>query len=679
MQLQVCIFGHIQFFDTAQFLGVFSNISRTRLIETEGVLAPSNFRRHGLCIAAITIKKEVPTVIISSGRAPLIGFIFLVSLPGMSGCFGGSKTSQSNSQLAPPCVGDGTFYPLGGTATYDYVPAVGSGGFGWIAYSAKTKRPVRRAVVQAISNGAPIAESRTDDQGNFSLNVPGGCGVSVRVLAKAQTNLYHPDANNPGYCNGASWDIRVVDNTNGKAVYGMEGSEQYTAALSGISLNAALEYSSGYTKRVSAPFAILDTAISETELVCTAKPDITFPLLYFNWSKNNNDTQGDLSTGDIGGTFYTSEAGVGNIYVLGKEDVDTDEFDSHVIAHEMGHYLEDQLFRSDSIGYPHSTSEMLDPRVAFGEGYGNAISAMTFNDPLYVDTYSQGQEWGFTISIDKKPLNDSRGVYTEKSVQYFLWNLFQNRASSVGAASFDRIFATLKNRQASTPAFTSVLSFAAYYNQDYGAAAESLRTLWETDLDTPYNALCTGTCSGDGIHDTADPFDRDNDIGIYYATNRHYGYWLSDNNGGLITPPLRDANFWKLYRDLSSGVNSATQHDQTNWGNYQSPNGTGPENKFGNVRWYRYVPSSDGTKTISVGNTGISCTRDVLDMYVYQTGSLVAYDEAASGSSTAGCPKVTFYAIAGQVYTLYIMSPSPDYRIAPDSEEVPSFDITVSP
>ncbi|MEK6580362.1 MAG: hypothetical protein AABZ55_14140 [Bdellovibrionota bacterium] len=397
--------------------------------------------------------------------------------------------------------------------------------------------------------------------------------------------------------------------------------------------------------------------MTEIELVCEGKADTKFPLIYMNWSPSNTNSSGSILTGQIGTSYYNQEGGVSNLYILGDEDVDTDEYDDHVVAHEFGHYVEDRIFRSDSIGGSHSTTDALDPRVAFGEGYGNAISAMTFNDPIYVDTNGALQNSGFITRMDTAPTGDIRSILSEKSVQYFLWKLYDNRVSGPNNGSFDRIYSILKNNQTSTPALTSVVSFAAYYNQAYGSSSEGIRTLWEGDLDTPYNALCVGGCTGS--LDTADPFDQDNEIGIYYSsTNRHYQF----TSGATFGP-----EFWRLYRTLSSGRNSATAHDQTHWANYAS--GTGVRNKFGNVRWYRYVAPSSGTVTVSIDSLGGSLTcssaGDVLDMRIFNKGTALAEDYSSSG-----CPSLSFSASAGETYVVAVQG---------YSEAVSSWDVVVSP
>ena len=126
---------------------------------------------------------------------------------------------------------------------------------------------------------------------------------------------------------------------------------------------------------------------------------LTFPLKF--WSPNNSAASGNYSEGDIGTSFYTN----GTIYILGKEDEDSDEYDRHIIIHEWGHYFEDKLSRADSIGGPHGLSDRLDFRVAFGEGWGNAISAIITDDVFYRDSSGSQQSFGWSINNNNNATN----------------------------------------------------------------------------------------------------------------------------------------------------------------------------------------------------------------------------------------------------------------------------------
>jgi hypothetical protein len=555
-----------------------------------------------------------------------------------------SGPSVNTAPTGPP-------FTLSGSITYEYVPAIQVGlSGGKIDYTQKATKPARRIVVQAISNGFVEGESSTDDNGDFVLPVPTGRAVQVRALAKVYSTNYTSDGIGSDNCNGSSWDVRVVDNTASRAQWSVTGSTSYQADTSSIALNAPLTFSSGtYSSRAAAPFAIADTVVSELEMVCQGQAAIAFPTVYINWSPNNvaatRNGSLDVANGYISTSFYSMTNAGHELYILGKANSDTDEYDSHVIAHEFGHYIESALFRSDSIGGSHGSGDSLDPRVAFGEGYGNALSGMTFKDPVYVDTSGTSQASGFNIDVSAAPTGDDRGHYSETSVQYFLWSLWDARDGSANSGSFDRIFNIMKNYQRLTPAFTSVQSFASYYNQVYGRSSEGLETLWSgtTNLGLPFDSLCAGTCPGSAA--TADPYDSDNDIGELFKSGVSTARKYPEGSTAYAKA------FWTLAPLLVSGTQGGTAHETM-----VSDGSTYPYNKLGYVRWYRYVGTGAAVTirvTSPVSSAGGCSTADLMDMAVYHKGDLITSDEAASGS-TAGCPAVSFQATSGEVYMIEI-------------------------
>ena len=160
------------------------------------------------------------------------------------------------------------------------------------------------------------------------------------------------------------WNFNVRDVDNDGPVYSHDG-----AAFDSGSGNSAanLGIPSGWSitgvsdgTRAAAAFAILDVIHDAVSLVLTAAPETNFPVLAVDWSPQNPGAM----------TYYSNDAGGDDRHIVlsGEADVDTDEYDRYVIAHEFGHYLEDQFSRSDSIGGSHSFMQRLDPRVAFGEG-----------------------------------------------------------------------------------------------------------------------------------------------------------------------------------------------------------------------------------------------------------------------------------------------------------------------
>ena len=552
----------------------------------------------------------------------------------------GSVTTTDVSNVLITCA-SGSGFNLSGRFTYDYVPAKYNVTEGSVKldYLVKTPRPGRRLIVEAIQSSSAIATALTNDLGNYTLLVPTGKNVFVRVSSLVVDGSNATDATGPNTCSGASYDIRVVDNTNSKASYAMQSVSSYTTTTDPINLHAKLTIAnSTYTDRTASPFALIDSIVTELELVCQGNASQSFPLLYVNWSTENTTSGGLKTAGQISTSHYTSEKGIGNLYILGAEDVDTDEFDDHIVAHEFGHYLENKIFRSDSIGGPHGANDVLDPRVAFGEGYGNAISAMTFNDAIYVDTTGVDQAAGFSLDVSIAPVGNQKTIYNEGAMQYFLWRLYENRDSSANSGSFDRIYNIMANYQKTTPALTTGQSFASYYNQVYGGRAENLSTLWKDSsyLHGDFNSLCSGSCSGFG--DIADPFDLDNDLGTRYGGS-NYNY--ADTTG------TQDANFWKLYKEIFSGTSTVDKHDQLLDSGDHHGTHFSPWNKMGYQRYYRYVAKSNGKITIAVTNTSLGCARNYLDMYIYNAGNRIGVD-----NSSSGCPSVTFFATSGVTYVV---------------------------
>ena len=194
------------------------------------------------------------------------------------------------------------------------------------------------------------------------------------------------------------------------------------------------------------------------------------PQLLINWSINNRPTSGDQTQGEIVTSHYDS--GDKQLYILGKEDVDTDEYDDHVLAHEWGHYFEANFSRSDSLGEEHSTGSKLDPRVAFGEGFGNAFSGMALDDPNYIDTAGAKQA-SVNLYMDVSNANGdpaSIGWFSEDSVQYILYSLYKG-------FGFQPLYDVFVNDQKVASSYTTIYAFASFLkarNPDKLAAINAL-------------------------------------------------------------------------------------------------------------------------------------------------------------------------------------------------------------
>ena len=301
----------------------------------------------------------------------------------------------------------------------------------------------------------------TDDEGDFELTVAAESSVYIRVRAELKRT------------GSPSWNVEVRDNVTSatnpvalelRPIYVLDGSAFNSGGADQTrDLTAATGWDgSGYTAaRAAAPFAVLDSVYKGMLLVLTEDPQQSFEPLDVFWSVNNTATAGesrDIDAGELGTSFYRTD---NKLFLLGMADVDTEEFDDQVIVHEWGHYFEDTMSRSDSIGGAHAIGDRLDMRVAFGEGFATAYSGMALESAQYCDTLGPSQAHGFGIDIENQAAGTA-GWYNEISIMKLIYDLWDTAidGADTGSLGFGPIYNVMTGAQAVTPAFTSIFSFA---------------------------------------------------------------------------------------------------------------------------------------------------------------------------------------------------------------------------
>lgn len=353
---------------------------------------------------------------------------------------------------------------ISGTWKYQTVASTANG----LDYANVQEKPIRKAVVQLLRQpgGEVLATGTTSDTGTWSLQWNGTGNVVVRVQALIQTP-----------------DMRVEDNTSGDALWTAQSPVIAFANkdLTGQNFTAQLGWNgTGYASdaaRVSAPFAILDTAYEAVRQILAARPALTIPPVKINWSPKNTPTGGNVALGQIGTSNYDGT----EVYILGKEDVDTDEFDTFTVVHEWGHFFEAQLSRSDNPGNMHTTGDLLTPPLAFGEGYGYGLAAIV-NAPnnLYADATGPRQSVGAgSFDIEQMPTNadPKPGWYSEFTIAGLLYDLYDdtpNEAGDTVALGLGPILDVLTGPQKTTQGLTSIFSFLHYLKQANAAQAAAI-------------------------------------------------------------------------------------------------------------------------------------------------------------------------------------------------------------
>ena len=391
-------------------------------------------------------------------QACLVVFLCAACGGGGGGGSGGAQSPQDDVTVS-------------GRITFDRVPhdPVTNG----LDYPATRRDPVRAAIVEAVDSGARvIATTATDDAGFYTVAVPANTQLTIR--AKAQML----QAGRPG------WNFRVVDNTRNGALYALE-SGSFNSGSQGATRN--LRADSGWDgsrysgTRAAGPFAILDTVYESLQLALSVDPAIRFSPLDLNWSPLNHSSDSfNPSAGEIITTAYFFNTSPPAIYILGDEDVDTDEYDPHVLAHEWGHYFEHTLGRTDSPGGSHSIFGILDPRLAFSEGWSNALSGMVTGESLYQDSAGSQQSQAFAFDLESNSTFNA-GWYSESSVHSILYDLFDDVADGVDsvALGFGPIYRILTGELADTEAVTSLFSFIPSLKADQPALAANIDLIVE--------------------------------------------------------------------------------------------------------------------------------------------------------------------------------------------------------
>lgn len=374
---------------------------------------------------------------------------------------------------------------LSGIAEFQFVPPFSTPQMcAGLNYSNTENRPIRGVTIQLFDAGSNtlIAESETSETGAYSFVVDSQINVFLRLRAELKR------------VGAPAWDVEVRDNTSDvglaldqRPLYVLDTAPFTTSVVNQTeNIVAATGWDgSDYSGvRAAAPFSILDAIYDAMQLVLTANPTANFPPLDAFWSVNNSSTQGsgsfndNIDNGLLGTSFYSG--GIDSLFLLGMEDDDTEEFDDHVIAHEWGHYFEDTFSRSDSVGGAHAIGNRLDARLAFGEGWGTAISGMSTGVPVYCDTGGNNQSGGFGIDIETPgAFSGTPGWYNETTILALLYDLWDTDNDGVDNDSigFAPIYDIMVNQQRTTPAFTSVFSFMTELKADNPGATTFIDAL----------------------------------------------------------------------------------------------------------------------------------------------------------------------------------------------------------
>lgn len=329
---------------------------------------------------------------------------------------------------------------ISGTASYQYRPIAITSSSQGIIYGLSgnpTTTAIPFAEIEVVNgNGDTVQCSTTDQNGNFSFEVDSNSGtLRVRVLSRA----FH-----------SKLKLSVLEDTNMNLPYAVEANVVAgTNAVSNIAILASARASVS-SKLEGGAFHILASIYKANQYIrgqigdnsWTADKVTVFwkagfnPYSYFGYPNNL------LS-------FY--KPGERKLFILGGKDgnvsqVDTDHFDTSVILHEYGHFLEDVYGKTDSPGGYHNGDAVIDPRLAWSEGFANFFQAAAQGTSFYLDTsgfcndsqetgscsqnvYFRLSEDGTTTLFDQSTFS-GEGGFRELSITRTLFKTISNSSSS---------------------------------------------------------------------------------------------------------------------------------------------------------------------------------------------------------------------------------------------------------
>jgi hypothetical protein len=340
--------------------------------------------------------------------------VFTVDVPAIEPGFVNLRIRGTNGESAPTVLrvlpaDDAPVQTITGGAFYQKIPVTDAG----LDLSHPVMIPIRSARVEVVDRSlqAIVAVSETDSNGQFRVPVPLESDLTVRVVSRLR-----------------SGDLRVADNTNGNALYSITADVDARQTIAKVII--------ADNSRLSGAFNILEMVQRSNDALRMADLAVVPPPLAIFWSIRNTSRSGNTAQGLVGTTYFNFTNNTA--FVLGDRAVDSDEFDDSVIIHEYAHLLAVRFSRDDSPGAAHGLGDMLDPRVAWSEGWANFFSSAVRNDAAFRDSLGPNG-----ISILKYDLEDNvppedkqPGYWSEASVDGLLWDLYDDHVDAGDEVQF---------------------------------------------------------------------------------------------------------------------------------------------------------------------------------------------------------------------------------------------------
>jgi hypothetical protein len=419
-------------------------------------------------------------------------------------------------------------------------------------------RPIRHAeiLVKDVS-GSIVQCAETADDGSFSFQLPrGGDVYSVELnsrSANSRSNAYV--LNNPTDNRQHTMKLNIAAATD---INGILFRATVSNGLKGGAFNILDQILKAQDYLRSATGSCDQLGHPSYYVNCT--PFTTAPLVKVYWSAGLSPAIYVGVSGSI--SYYLNRRR--ELYLQGGQSgnvlsSDMDHFDNSVILHEYAHFLEDVFGAPNSPGGSHSGDGIVDPRLAWSEGWANFFQAAVTGEPRYRDTYgtpdceSACSGTYFDESLDPVgvPPNDAptlgalgEGNFREFSVSRLLWDVIKPTGGVSRFSEIWRAFASASyGMRAADDPFKTVGRFHKIQTDLDNVNSWSSIRLAEEQMPgfwfyaTPFT-LTTGTCSTSPI--SMAPVRASFDDGSFARSDqfRSNDFYRIDHTGGTLVTEL---------------------------------------------------------------------------------------------------------------------------------------------
>ncbi len=418
--------------------------------------------------------------------------------------------------------------------------------------STLTATAIRYAeIVVTDSSGSVVQCGNTDASGNYSLALPNSTAIhTLRINSRGFNSTINasvlncPEENSPYYIEAS------FQPDSSKALSTITATSTNTGDMNGAAFNIFDQF-------------VTANLFLQTQLGACSTPEpgctnfVVPPKLQAYWVKGFTPNAYFGSSSPL--SFYLPS--YSRLYILGgvNGDIytsDTDHFDDSVILHEYGHFLEDIYTVTNSPGGSHSGNSLVDPRLAWGEGWGNFIQGAIRNDGYYKDTLgtpntsspASTSSYIFNIPLEEPnvgctpssttsgcdvPEFPGEGVFREFSVARLLWDVFDGTGES-GTDAVNNEMIDLWATLTKTVGFKNTnfefrnagtLHFVQQNRLTASSDWSTIRTAHKHPSDTTEYAQYVTATDACGKVYSFSPYDDTNDNGSFSTSHR-----LRNNN-----------------------------------------------------------------------------------------------------------------------------------------------------